>query len=101
MKISIKELKVEHDGSEVLYVRDIGFIVKSETFSGAIKQCQKQQKAETKTDKQSIPIEQLMPALAQMLSEILRKSKGEKEDTEKIEVEKPPLEELKKEEKDA
>lgn len=37
MKISIKEIKVEDDGSEMLYVRDFGFILKSDTFSGALK----------------------------------------------------------------
>lgn len=92
MKISIKEIKVENDGCELLYVRDIGFILKSETFSDAIKQCQKQSKEkDPKTEKQSIPIEALMPDLAQMFSEILSKSKGESEPSEK------PLEEPKKE----
>jgi len=101
MKISIKELKVEHDGSELLYVRDIGFILKSETFSGAVKDCQKrvseelERKTEKKEQSQTVPIEALIPVFSQMFSQWLSKSKGDEGKSEE-EVEKP-LEELKKE----
>jgi len=108
MKISIKEIKVEHDGSELLYVRDIGFIVKSETFSGVTKECQKQilsqlkAKHEQKTEKeqsQTVPIEQLIPVLSQMFSQWLSISKEDEGKSEpgNIEQVEKPLEELKKE----
>ena len=109
MKISIKEIKVEHDGSELLYVRDIGFIVKSETFSGVTKECQKQimsqlkakheQKTEKKEQSQTVPIEQLIPVLLQMFSQWSIKSKGDEGKSEpgNIEQVEKPLEELKKE----
>ncbi|MFH0904496.1 MAG: hypothetical protein V1854_04830 [Methanobacteriota archaeon] len=106
MKISIKEIKVEHDGSELLYVRDIGFIVKSETFSGAVKDCQKrlkeeqERKTEKKETSQTVPIEQLIPVLLPMFSQWLIKSKedeGDKSEPGNIEEVEKPLEELKKE----
>ena len=102
MKISIKEIKVEHDGSELLYVRDIGFIIKSETFSGAVKDCQKrlkeqERKADKKETSQTVPIEHLIPVLSQMFSQWFSKPKGdEKSETGIEQVEKPP-EESKKE----
>ena len=107
MKISIKEIKVEHDGSELLYVRDIGFIVKSEIFSGVTKECQKQilsqlkheQKTEKKEQSQTVPIEVLIPKLIPMISQWLSESKGDEGKSEpgNIEQVEKPLEELKKE----
>lgn len=73
MKISIKEIKVEHDGSEVLYVKDIGFILNSETFS-AVKKCQ-ERKTEKKETSQTIPIEVLIPMLSEVFSQWLSKPK--------------------------
>lgn len=102
MKISIKEIKVEHDGSELLYVRDIGFILKSETFSGAVKDCQKrlrEQKTEKKETSQTVPIEALIPVLVQMFSQWSSRSKGDEGKSEpgNIEEVEKLLEELKKE----
>ena len=95
MKISIKELKVEHDGSELLYVRDIGFILKSETFSGAVKDCHKrvreelERKTEKKEQSQTVPIEALIPVL---FSQWLSKSKGDEGKSEPTEEVEKPLE---------
>ena len=106
MKISIKEIKVEHDGSELLYVRDIGFIIKSETFSGVTKEChlsqlkaEQERKTEKKEQSQTVPIEVLIPKLIPMISQWLSKSKGDEGKSEpgNIEQVEKPLEELKKE----
>jgi hypothetical protein len=52
MKVSIKELKVENDGSELLYIRDLGFILNCGTFSNTIKRCDDKLRKESKSDEE-------------------------------------------------
>ncbi len=84
MKISMKEIKIEDGGDELLYVTNLGFIVKSETFSGAIKKaCQ--QKGKDQGEKTQIDIKSLVQVVSQIVSQ-LRERKEERPAAE----EKPP-----------
>lgn len=98
MKISIKEIKIEDGGDELLYVTNLGFIVKSETFSGAIKKaCQ--QKGKEQGEKTKIDVESLVPVVSQIVSQLLEgkekqpapeeKPKAEEKPEEKGEVKEP------------
>jgi len=73
MKVSIKEIKVEEDGSEILYMRDVGFILKSETFSGPLKRCLEkgnEGKEKEKGNEKDIDLEAFIPSLTQIISQI-------------------------------
>lgn len=67
MKISIKEIKVEDDGCELLYIRDFGFVLKSETFSGALKRCKEKGKDELG---QEIDFGDIAPLFEQIISRV-------------------------------
>jgi hypothetical protein len=76
MKISIKEIKVEDDGCEILYIRDFGFVLKSETFSGALKRCHEKGKEEKGKEKEKeIDFEALAPILSQIVSQLINAQK--------------------------
>ena len=74
MKVSIKEIKIEDDGSEILYMRDVGFILKSETFSGPLKRClekrNEKEKEKEKEGEKDIGLEAFIPSLTQIISQI-------------------------------
>jgi hypothetical protein len=70
MKISIKEIKIEDDGTEILYIGNVGFVIKSETFSGPLKRCLEKGKEE-KGKEQEIDVEALVPILAQIVSQFM------------------------------
>lgn len=72
MKVSIKEIKIEDDGSEILYMRDVGFILKSETFSGPLKRCleKRNEKEKEKEGEKDIGLEAFIPSLTQIISQI-------------------------------
>jgi len=76
MKVSIKEIKIEDDGSEILYMRDVGFILKSETFSGPLKRClekrneKEKEKEKEKEGEKDIGLEAFIPSLTQIISQI-------------------------------
>jgi hypothetical protein len=71
MKVSIKEIKVEDDGTEILYIAHVGFILKSETFSGPLKRCLEKGKGKEKGKEQEIDVEALAPILAQIVSQFM------------------------------
>lgn len=74
MKVSIKEIKVEDDGTEILYIRDFGFILKSETFSGAIKcRHEKEQRkgAAEKGNEKEVDLEAIFPILPQIIAQFM------------------------------
>ncbi len=70
MKVSIKEIKVEEDGSELLYIRDFGFVLKSETFSGPLKRCL--EKGKEKGKAKEIDLEAFIPSLNQIMSQVMQ-----------------------------
>jgi hypothetical protein len=80
MKISIKELKIEEDGSEMFFVRDVGVIIPSKTFSGETKKCcqEKHGKGKEETE-ETIDFEALAPVIAYFISKIKSSEKEEKE----------------------
>jgi hypothetical protein len=80
MKLSIKEIKVEDDGCELLYIRDFGFVLKSETFSGALKRCQEKGKEEKGKEKEKeIGFEALSPILTQIFMSAQQQAQAGKE----------------------
>ncbi len=73
MKISIEKIKVEDDGTEILYIAHVGFVLKSETFSGPLKRCLEKGKEAGKgeTGTKETDLEALYPSLVQIISQFM------------------------------
>ncbi len=83
MKVSIKEIKVEDDGSELLYIRDIGVILKSETFSGVLKSRheKEQGKGAEKGNGTEVDLKAIFPILPQIITQFMRAQQQQAQQT--------------------